>query len=326
MNSRATSTVWRLLSQIRPSLIALVVFVLLLGLINWLLVGQHLILYLFYVPVVIGAWFLPKRHAVGVALLAAGLVVNYALYIPGKLAAPAAGAMLWADLGIWGGILVVTAYLVATLRAWTEEAMRNLHRAYRGVLSILTKFIQTVDADTEAHSVRVSAWGVHIAQAMGLERSAVEEVRIAGLLHDVGKVEISVDIIRRAAALSKEDKSLIQAHPASGAALVKPVGGMLASIADAIESHHEKVDGSGYNGLRGEQIPLTARILAVADAFDAMISDRPYRKGTGVFEALDEIAAGTSTHFDPRVAAALKKVVHENGEHAVSLVASEAYD
>jgi putative nucleotidyltransferase with HDIG domain len=325
MGSRARPDILRRVLRIRPDLALLVVFLLLLGLINCLLVGQRVVLYLFYVPVVLAAWFMAKRQAVGVALLAAMLVVAYAFFVPDKLAGPPRGPLVWADLAIWGGILVVTAYMVSTLRSRTEEALRNLQRAYAGVLSILSKFIKVVDADTEAHCVRVSAWAVRITEALGLGASVVEEARIAGLLHDVGKVDVSVDLLRKAAALSEGERSAIQAHPTQGAALVKPVGGLLAKVADAIEYHHEKMDGSGYKGVKGQDIPLLARIIAVADAFDAVISDRPYRKGAGIFEAVDIMAAAAGTHFDPEAVAALKRIVAEEGESVIAYAGGEAY-
>jgi putative nucleotidyltransferase with HDIG domain len=309
--------VFRELSRVRPGLLLLVVFLVLLGLVNWLVVNQKVVLYVFYVPVVFAAWLLPKRDAVSVAILAAMMVVAFAFFIPGKLATAGGHHMLWAELGIWGGILVVTAYMVALLRAWTMEAMRNLQRAYGGVLSILSKFIQTVDADTEAHSTRVSAWSVRLAEELGLSKALVEETRIASLLHDVGKVDVSVELLRKAAELSDEEVTQVRQHTIRGAAMIKPVGGMLSHIADAIESHHEKYDGSGYKGLKAEQIPLVARIIAVTDAFDALLSDRPYRKGVGIFEAMDAIIASSATHFDPKIVAALKKIVDREGERAV---------
>ncbi len=316
-SKRMPSSLWRYISRARPDLVLLVIYLLLLCLINWLWVEQRVILYLFYLPVIFAAWFMPKRQAVGVAILAAMMVVAYAFFIPGRLTAPTRDALVWADLTIWGGILVVTAYIVSTLRFRAERALRDLQRAYSGVLSILSKFISIIDADTEAHSVRVSAWAVRLAQALGLNRSSVEEARLVGLLHDVGKVDISVELIRKAATLSQEEQTAIKAHAAQGAAMIKPMGGILAKIANAIEAHHEKMDGSGYRGLKGEEIPLLARIVAVADALDAMLSDRPYRKGTGLSQALDGIVAGSGTHFDPKVVAALKKIVHEDGEQAV---------
>jgi putative nucleotidyltransferase with HDIG domain len=196
--------------------------------------------------------------------------------------------------------------------------MRNLNRAYRGVLAILSKFIQTVDADTEAHSTRVSMWSVRIARAMGMAGEVVEEIRVAGLLHDVGKVEVSVGLLRKAASLSKEEQTAVREHVSRGAAMVKPVGGMLTHIAEAIEAHHERYDGTGYRGLQGEEIPLVARIIAVADAFDALLSDRPYRKGVSMFEAVDAIVASSSGHFDPKIVTVLQEIVNRGGEQVLA--------
>jgi putative nucleotidyltransferase with HDIG domain len=255
-----------------------------------------------------------------VAALASVLVVAYALFLPQSLLYVADLPLLWAELAIWGGVLIVTAYMVATLRLWTEEAMRSLERAYSGVLAILSKFIQTIDADTEAHSVRVASWAVAIGRELGMERATIEKIRIAGLLHDVGKVDISVEILRKAAALSEEERANIREHAARGAEMVRSVGGILADIADAVESHHENYDGTGYQGLRGEAIPLIARVLAVADVFDALLSDRPYRKSMGVFKALENLVASSGTRFDPHVVAALEKIIDRGGEEVIAEV------
>jgi HD-GYP domain-containing protein (c-di-GMP phosphodiesterase class II) len=106
--------------------------------------------------------------------------------------------------------------------------------------------------------------------------------------------------------------------------MVKPVGGILSHIADAIEMHHEKYDGSGYRGLKGEEIPLAARIVAAADVFDALLSDRPYRKGMAIREAMDHIVGSAGTHFDPQVVAALSTVVNRDGEQALAEVLRDA--
>ncbi len=320
MARKALRGIVRHLSHVRPGLLELVVFLVLLAVINYLLVNQRVVLYLFYIPIVISAWYLDKRGAVSLACLGALLVIAYAFFIPNTFDNQSNALLFWSELAIWAGILVLTAYLISFLRVKTEEAMRNLDRAYRGVLAILSKFIQTVDADTEAHSTRVSMWSVRIGKAMGMAGELVEEVRVAGLLHDVGKVEVSVGLLRKAAALSKEEETAVREHVSRGAAMVKPVGGMLTHIAEAIEAHHEKYDGTGYRGLQGEEIPLIARIIAVADAFDALLSDRPYRKGVSIFEAMDAIIASSSGHFDPKIVTVLQEIVNREGEQILAQI------
>ena len=312
------NAVAKVFSRARGGMLALLVFTVLLGLLNWLVVNQRVVLYLFYLPVVFAALKLPRREAVGIGTLAALIVVAYAMFLPKRLDTPGDRVLLYAELAIWGGILVVTAFMVSTLQDRTHWALRNLERAYAGVLAILSRFIQTVDADTEAHGVRVSAWAVRIGEQMGLNNAGIEEVRIAGMLHDVGKVDISVELLRKSAALSKEEQQHVREHTSLGAEMIKPVGGMLSRIADAVEAHHEKFDGSGYSGMRGDQIPLVARIIAVADALDAMLSDRPYRKGVAIFQAMDDIVSNANTHFDPKVVAALQKVIEREGEWTLS--------
>ena len=317
INSKIRRVVFRELSRVRHGLIPLMIFTILLGLVNLLVINQKIVLYIFYIPVIFAAWVLPKREAVGIATLAAVLVAAYVFFLPEALIYSGTKLLLWAELTIWSGIMVVTAYMVSTLRIWTEDALRNLEQAYSGVLAILSRFIQTVDADTEAHCVRVSALSVHIGRELGLDRALTEEIRIAALLHDVGKIDVSVEILRKTAALSTEERENIREHPVLGAAMIKPIGGMLAHIADAIEAHHENYDGSGHNGLKGDDIPVVARVIAVSDVFDALLSDRPYRKGIGILKAMDNIITSSGSKFDPMVVAALQNIVNHDGEQTL---------
>jgi len=318
LKMKSLGTFFRTFIQAKPALLALMIFTIMLGFINWLIINQKVVLYLFYLPVVFAAWVLPRRDAVGAAVLAAIMVVAYVFFLPHKFDYTANQFLIWTELVIWGGILVITSYMVATLRSISREALHNLEQAYKGVLAILSRFIQTVDMDTETHSVRVSAWAVRIGEELHLKKTMIEELRIAGLLHDVGKVEVSVDLLRKSAALSKEEQEEIRKHTKSGSALVKPVGGILANIADAIETHHEKYDGTGYKGLKGQEISMVARVIGVADAFDALLSDRSYRKGVSIFEALDSISASAGKHFDPQVVGALQNIVNQEGELALT--------
>ncbi|UCD51074.1 MAG: HD domain-containing protein, partial [Phycisphaerales bacterium] len=116
----------------------------------------------------------------------------------------------------------------------------------------------------------------------------------------------------------------VEGHTVCGASLVRPIGGMLANIADVIEAHHENYDGTGYAGLKGEDIPLAARIIAVADVFDALLSDRPYRKSIGVFNALDNIVHASGSRFDPKAVESLRCIINRGGEEVVAEVLAGA--
>ncbi len=296
----------------------LLVFTVLLGVMNWLVVNQTVMLYVYYLPVMCAAMVLRRRDAIVVAVVATVMVFAYAALVPDSLQQPTQGPLIWTQLVVWGGILVVTAYVVATLKAKLRETLSSLERAYHGVLAILSRLIQTVDADTEAHCTRVSIWAVRIGRELHLDESQLEELRITGLLHDVGKVDVSIELLRKAGALSEQEREQIGEHAGRGASMIRTVGGMMGRIADAVEAHHEKYDGTGPMGLKAEEIPVLARVVAVADAFDAIQSDRPYRKGVSVFEGLARVHSSVGTHFDPAPVAALEKIVSREGDLCVT--------
>ena len=154
-----------------------------------------------------------------------------------------------------------------------------MRQAYQGILAILAKFIDAVDSYTQEHSLRVSNLAGEIAETMGLPGDEVESIRVAGLLHDVGKIDVSLEVLKKASALDEDEWAQIKTHAIKGTAMLQPVGGLLRDVVPLVEFHHECYDGSGYLGLAGEVIPLGARILSVADSYDAMVCDRPYRAG-----------------------------------------------
>jgi putative nucleotidyltransferase with HDIG domain len=178
--------------------------------------------------------------------------------------------------------------------------MRELRQTYHGVLLILQQFI-TKDKYTQNHSYRVSVYASTIASAYGLDAERIEDVRAAALLHDIGKLDISREILYKAASLTPEEFEEMQTHVERGVSMLQPVGGSLRRVLPIILAHHEKYDGSGYNPISGHSIPLEARIIVVADAYDAMTSDRPYRKAMSAFDAKEVIERGTGKEFDPTV-------------------------
>jgi diguanylate cyclase (GGDEF)-like protein/putative nucleotidyltransferase with HDIG domain len=174
-----------------------------------------------------------------------------------------------------------------------------------GVLSTIYALAATVDAKdhyTYGHCKKVSKYATEIADALGFSEERVATMRSAALLHDIGKIGVSDGVLLKPGALDPDDWDAIRAHPKLGVAILKHVTGLSGCLA-AIQYHHERYDGSGYPaGLRGENIPLDARILSVADSYDAMTSLRPYREGKmSQEEALEELTRCTGTQFDPRI-------------------------
>jgi HD-GYP domain-containing protein (c-di-GMP phosphodiesterase class II) len=150
----------------------------------------------------------------------------------------------------------------------------------------------------------VAEYAAGLARAIGLPQDEVDLIYTTGTLHDVGKIGIPDSILKKPGPLDAEERAIMQTHPALGEVIVRKAPQLAAALPGVLH-HHEAWDGRGYpNGLRGEAIPLLARILAVADTFDAMTSDRPYRKGLSLEVALSEIEKGAGKQFDPRLAPA----------------------
>jgi putative two-component system response regulator len=169
-------------------------------------------------------------------------------------------------------------------------------------LEVLAETIEVKDRFMRGHARRVSFYAGLLAERLSLEADALEEVRVAAFLHDIGKVGVPTDLLLRAGALDSTERALVEQHPSIGARLVKPLA-IPNAIASAIQHHHEWWDGTGYpDKLKGEEIPQASRIISVVDAFDAMSSDRPYRRALARSTAIDEIRHFAGTQFDPHFA------------------------
>jgi putative nucleotidyltransferase with HDIG domain len=269
----------------------------------------------FYIPVLVASYFLGRNQGVLVAIAGVLMVGIYGALNPAMFAG-AAGEIAELNILLWGAFLVLTAYVAGSLYEVKESATRDLRQAYQGILAILAKFIDAVDSYTQEHSLRVSELSGEIAEHMGLLEDDVETVRVAGLLHDVGKIDVSLDVLKKASALDAADWTEVKKHAHRGTEMLQPVGGLLREVVPLVEYHHERWDGNGYLGLRGDNIPLGARILSVADSYDAMVCDRPYRAGRTPEQAIEEIDHCAGTQFDPAVVAAFKHVIHRREEHS----------
>jgi putative nucleotidyltransferase with HDIG domain len=164
----------------------------------------------------------------------------------------------------------------------------------------LARAVDARDSYTQLHSKRVAYLARRLAERMGMDQKTIRIVEVAGILHDVGKIGISDAILNKPDKLNHEEITIIRTHSELSAQIISSTS--LKEIIPYVRAHHERWDGQGYpDGLKGEEIPLIARLLAVADSFDAMTSDRPYRNSLGIEVALDEIKRCAGTQFDPMV-------------------------
>jgi putative nucleotidyltransferase with HDIG domain len=184
----------------------------------------------------------------------------------------------------------------------------------RQTIEALAEAIEARDAYTSGHSRQVTRYAVRLAEELGLEPQRIELIRYAGLLHDVGKIGIRDYVLLKPGQLSAEEFAVMKRHPRIGVKIIERVRGLRNTL-PIIEAHHERVDGLGYpNGLKGEEIPLEARILAVADAFEAMTADRAYRPAMESSRALETLARGKGTHWDPQLVEVFTGIIQREGE------------
>ncbi|HWS85615.1 MAG TPA: HD domain-containing phosphohydrolase [Pyrinomonadaceae bacterium] len=202
-------------------------------------------------------------------------------------------------------------YLERMIERRTEEldgALRSCESAYRMTLKALVAALETRDQETHGHSERVVNFSLRLGRELGLSREQTRSLEFGSLLHDIGKIGVPDAILRKPARLTEDEWAKMREHPLHGQ---KILGGIefLEGAARVVAEHHERWDGSGYPlGLKGEEIDLCARIFAVADAFDAMVSDRVYRRGRSYDAALAELEACAGAQFDPRVVEAFRRV------------------
>jgi diguanylate cyclase (GGDEF)-like protein len=196
----------------------------------------------------------------------------------------------------------------ATLSTTNQQlatSLTALEESYTATLNAFSGMLEARDHETEGHSERVVAYATAIGRAIGLSDNDLAALGIGALLHDIGKVGVSDAILRKPGALTPEEWAEMRQHPEIGHRMTSAIP-FLHSASPVVRHHHERWDGAGYpDGLRGEDIPLMARVFAVADAYDAMLSDRPYRRGLAPEEALRRLQQDAGTQFDPLVVEAM---------------------
>jgi putative nucleotidyltransferase with HDIG domain len=269
---------------------------------NFVVSGGRMVLAFYTLPTIFSAYHYGRRHATLTAFASVLLVVLLVWYNPAIMQAPQLRFRgdAWLDIIVWAGILIVTGYTMGSLYEHKDRQLQELRETYTGILMILRQFISN-DKYTENHSYRVSVYATKIAAQMNMDQQRIEDIRAAALLHDIGKLDVSRQILYKAARLTEAEVTQMQEHVSKGAAMLEPVGGSLRRVLPIILAHHDKFDGSGYTPSQGENIPIEARVISVADVYDSLTSDRPYRKAMAPYEARETIVQGSGTEFDPKV-------------------------
>lgn len=197
---------------------------------------------------------------------------------------------------------------------FNEELIKNLQELIYNTVSAIASALEAKDPYTYGHSYRVTYYSIKIGEQLGLEKRMLSFLEFASLLHDIGKIGIPEEILHKPSSLSDEEFKIIRKHPEIGGNILESLKN-IKTIIDCVVHHHERFDGKGYpEGLEGEKINIVAKILAVADTYDAMTSDRPYRKGMSHETAIKEIKKQSGLQFDPEVVEAfLKTETGRNG-------------
>jgi PAS domain S-box-containing protein/putative nucleotidyltransferase with HDIG domain len=216
-----------------------------------------------------------------------------------------------------GRVKTIAQILDITERVQAEEGLKQsfarLQRALEGTIHALAATAEMRDPYTAGHQRQVADLICAIAEEMGLPADEIEGIRMAGLVHDIGKMSVPAEILSKPSELSKTEMDLIKAHPQVGYDILKEIDFPWA-VAKIVLQHHERMDGSGYpQGLKGDEILLEARILAVADVVEAMASHRPYRPALGIDAALSEIEKNRGRLYDPEIVAACLRLFREKG-------------
>jgi putative two-component system response regulator len=197
-------------------------------------------------------------------------------------------------------------------RSMVEEALEELQTSYATTVRALAAALELRDDETGGHAQRVTTLALELTQRLDPELAAEPQLEYGFLLHDIGKIGIPDAILRKAGQLDPGELEQMRFHPVLGERVLEQIPYLSGLARDVVACHHERWDGNGYPaGLRGTQIPTAARIFALADSFDAMTNDRPYRRAMTVAAAIDEIIESSGTQFEPRLADAFVELLRE---------------
>ncbi|MGI8884315.1 MAG: HD domain-containing phosphohydrolase [Pyrinomonadaceae bacterium] len=204
--------------------------------------------------------------------------------------------------------------LVSERTAELDKALEEVETSYRSTLKALVQALEARDYETHGHSERVVTFSLRLGYELGLDKKALRDLELGALMHDIGKIGVPDAVLRKPAKLNEEEWEQMRLHPLHGQKILRNIA-FLEGATRIVAQHHEKWNGTGYPfGLRGEDIDIGARIFSVVDAYDAIISDRVYRKGRPYQEALEELEKFAGTQFDPLIIEAFKVIPKEDWE------------
>jgi len=216
-------------------------------------------------------------------------------------------------VGYWAALLFVVPLLLARFALTKYTETREL---FLGSVSALSQAIDAKDGFTRGHADRVSRIAGAVAREMGLAEQQIEHIELAGLLHDIGKIGVEDRVLMKPSRLDPDEIALMRRHPIYGASILEP-SAALRPLVPLVLHHHENYDGSGYpEGLHADEIPMGSRIIVVADAYEAMTSDRIYRRAIGHDRAMEQLNRYEGVQFDPKVVKALDQLLQRRGVHA----------
>ncbi len=285
--------------------------------INYFVSYKMAFLNFFYLPIIIAGYYLGRRMAVLTAVFCITVVILFITLYPSSFFMLEMGkTYVIVSLITWSCFLILTSAALGYLYEEKERRIKDLKTAYIGVLEILSKYLESADRYTKGHSVRVAHLSEDIALEMGLPKIQIENIKAAALLHDIGKTEISMDLVNKAATLTATEKELIAAHSERGAKILSLVGGVLKEAVPVVLAHHKYYfEPKKFSSEEMEGMPIGAAIIAVADAYDALVTDRPYRAGKPPWKAFEEIEKEAGKQFHPVVVRAFKQVLIQNEKY-----------
>ena len=285
---------------------------------NYFIAEKLALLNLFYLPAIVAGFVLGERKALLTSIFSVMAVTFYVFLNYNNFKSVTGAVSLYANIISWGSFLILCAIVVGHLHEKNEKQIVQLKSAYMGILEILSKYLESADKYTQGHSVRVSHYATEIAEAMKLEPQEIENIKVAALLHDIGKVDISTELIGKAASLSSEELNIIASHSERGARILSSVSSVLSDAIPLVLAHHQYFGHDDHKGSLEGEVQLGAHILAVADSYDAMTTDRPYRSGMPPWKAIEELERCTGKQFNPEVVACFKRTLfHRDGTHQI---------